>query len=764
MSEIFITLYSTLGARIDIGYTYTQNVANNTTTLTVKAYVVRLRSDTVTWVGSPINFNLTVNGTTTTHGWTFDLRQANLNQRYLITTATRTITHNADGTRANVSASVYCATGTAGLGTISGSTNTISIPTIPRASAPTLNVSTQAIGSAITISTNRASTAFTHTLKYSFGSVSANIATGVGASTSWTLPSSLANQIPNATSGTGSIICETYNGSTLIGTRTVSFTATVPNNATYNPTVSIALSGNNLLSGNYVQGRSTVTVTLTAASKFSGTIASRSTTVKAGSTTISSSGANSFTSGVLTSSGTITVATTVTDSRGRTATASSTFTVQPYSAPAITAFNAFRANSDGTANPSGTHIRVTGTASISPINNSNSRSTLLRSRATGTTTWTSQATNTTSYTPSLAATFSAAVNSSFEVEIVSTDAFNTTTRRINVGTTFTLMNFGASGGGVGIGKVHEQGVLDIGGEVFVSGKVSALKGLSFTDNRSVESTPQIMPDKALSLDFKFNTAVGSPPVSSSATYSHIINVAGWGSNEGSGGWPAQLSIGDGIAVRQATSATAWRDWRTVWHDGNDAGVTWVDDTSVNTPDNASSWKQGLRMMRVGSMSGTGYPAIGTVVSARRHSYLGQTLIGNDNTMYYRHSNTATGAPLPWLRVSSVEEEGSNTHGRYIKYSDGTMVCYHYVGVNTAVSTVASGTIAVRESGNLAWSYPSGFAEEPAVFVTVNFDSDAVLWTSLKFKSTSWIRYRIVSNASYNAFTATHMRVAIGRWK
>ena len=94
------------------------------------------------------------------------------------------------------------------------------------------------------------------------------------------------------------------------------------------------------------------------------------------------------------------------------------------------------------------------------------------------------------------------------------------------------------------------------------------RSVLFLDSRSVDDQPQGKVGYALSLDFKNNTSVSSPPVTASGTYSHIITTAGWDTSGGSGGWPSQLSIGDGIAVRQATSATAWGAWRTVLHSGN----------------------------------------------------------------------------------------------------------------------------------------------------------------------------------------------------
>lgn len=111
---------------------------------------------------------------------------------------------------------------------------------IPRASIPTAG--TQTIGQTLTINTNRKSTSFTHNLYYSFGGIGTTlIASGVGDNYSWTLPSFLYAQIPNSKSGTGTIYCDTYNGSTKIGdTQTCSFTALV-NESESKPVVSLTV-------------------------------------------------------------------------------------------------------------------------------------------------------------------------------------------------------------------------------------------------------------------------------------------------------------------------------------------------------------------------------------------------------------------------------------------------------------------------------------------------------------------------------------------
>ncbi len=104
-------------------------------------------------------------------------------------------------------------TWTLGSASASGS---IQLDTIPRVS--TITATDGKIESAISININRASADFTHNLRYAFGSLTGAIANGVATSFGWTIPSSFYSQIPNSKSGQGTIYCDTYYGSTIIGT------------------------------------------------------------------------------------------------------------------------------------------------------------------------------------------------------------------------------------------------------------------------------------------------------------------------------------------------------------------------------------------------------------------------------------------------------------------------------------------------------------------------------------------------------------------
>ena len=212
---------------VRLGYeVQSQSVANNTSTVKLRLECRSISSSYTTKGSSGLTSK--IDGTTVKNNAAVDMSSTNTWQNF--GERTITVTHNADGTySASKSGSFTCTAGSSNYSLSSGSASvTVKPATIPRASTPTLSSSSVTMGSSVTITTNRASSNFTHTLKYSFGNTSGTIATGVGASYTWTPPTSLASQITNKLNGTCTITCETYNGSTLLGTKTVTMTLSVP--------------------------------------------------------------------------------------------------------------------------------------------------------------------------------------------------------------------------------------------------------------------------------------------------------------------------------------------------------------------------------------------------------------------------------------------------------------------------------------------------------------------------------------------------------
>ncbi|MGI6687532.1 MAG: DUF859 family phage minor structural protein [Christensenellales bacterium] len=294
-----------------------------------------------------------------------------------------------------------------------------------------------------------------HVVDWRFGTKVKSTTTAVGASsTSYTIPLSWLTVIPSATSGTATVSVTTYaSGGLELGTDTYSFTITAPSSAV--PTLSLAAAriNNSVPSswGIYVQGQSGVTITATAAGYQGSTISSY--TISGGATGTQSS--NVFTISTIYSSGTITYTVKVTDSRGRTATASTSISVVAYSAPAFSATDAFRCIANGTASDTGTYISAKATGTFSSVSSKNSM-TLKVQYALSTSGAYSTAVTLTNGTASIIGNGSIDINYSFKVKFTLADQFNTIEKVLNVGTAAFTVFFRQGGNGVAIGKVSER--------------------------------------------------------------------------------------------------------------------------------------------------------------------------------------------------------------------------------------------------------------------------------------------------------------------
>lgn len=197
-----------------------------------------------------------------------------------------TVTHNSDGSLNmpySVSVPNVKASNKYGMPAMSLS-GTWALTTIPRASGVTC--STANIGTAPTINISSASSSFTHTLTYTFGSLSGTIVERTSSTvyTSWAFPTTFYSQIPNATSGVGTIYCYTYSGSTHIGTSSCTFTARV-NESISSPTINATITDQNsitrALTGDstiLVRYYSTAYVSMTASAHNSASLVSQSIT------------------------------------------------------------------------------------------------------------------------------------------------------------------------------------------------------------------------------------------------------------------------------------------------------------------------------------------------------------------------------------------------------------------------------------------------------------------------------------------------------
>ena len=295
-----------------------------------------------------------------------------------------------------------------------------------------------------------------HAVDWRFGSTLVHSAvTSLGqSSVSYTIPVSWLTNIPNATSGTATVSVTTYaSGGQELGTDVYSFTITAPASAV--PTISLATQriDNTVPSswGIYVQGKSGVRITATAAGYQGSTIASY--TISGGATGTQSS--NVFDISPINTSGTVSYTVKVTDSRGRTATATVSISVVAYSAPVLTLTEAFRCTSNGTASDTGTYISAKASGTFSSVSNKNSMTLKVQYGLTTSATY-SAAVTLTNGTASVIGSGSIDANYSFNVKFTLTDQFNTIEKVLTIGTAAYTVFFRQGGNGVALGKVSER--------------------------------------------------------------------------------------------------------------------------------------------------------------------------------------------------------------------------------------------------------------------------------------------------------------------
>lgn len=335
-----------------------QDVASNSSTVNVQA---RLRTNGYAsmW-GVTAPMTITVNGNSSTANVGVNI---GTNSSLLIFGKDYNVPHNGDGTK-TVSIQISLGLNTGGYGSATVNLS-ITLPTIARAS--TVDDMTGTLGSAMTINISRKNSAFKHTVKYNFGSLSGTIATNVDTSVSWTPPLNLATAMPNKTSDWGNITVETYSGSSKIGSATCRLTLNVPDSV--KPTLgSITLTDSNTAVKNLLNTTNTFAEIVSDIKvAFNSATGIQESTITGYHAEIvnknQSTNANNGNLGLMKWNGSAQVKAWVTDSRGRSSNAVTTnITVLEYFLPTLT-FNAIR----GDTNQSSDKIVVSRTAKIAPL-------------------------------------------------------------------------------------------------------------------------------------------------------------------------------------------------------------------------------------------------------------------------------------------------------------------------------------------------------------------------------------------------------------
>lgn len=433
------------GSSIKVVYSYTQNVSKNQSTVTMTLYVKR-DAYGPSW-NTKCDAYMQLGGSKVmTYDGSFNIGTSWVK---IGSTVSKTVTHNADGTKTISLKGFFDSLGLTTKLTDLTVTGNVTLKTIPRASSFSLSASTVTAGStSMTVNITRASSSFTHTVQWKLGSHTKST-TGVGTSASYTIPESWLDAIPNSTSGTGTVTVTTYNGSTKIGSASKSFTVKAASDVvpSFTGITFTRVDGDVPADwGIYVRTKSKVTAKITgAAGVYGSTIKSYS---------ISGGGysgtAASLTTGYLNTAGTVTFTAKITDSRGRTATKTASITVTDYTPPVLSSVAGFRCDAEGIEQDDGNYISLTANFSGSVLDRKNPVTGEYRYKAEGGD-WSG-------FSPLVSgepAVFAATGDATFTVQVQVSDTFSSFTQDIVVNSIRFIMDFKAGGTGIAFGKAAE---------------------------------------------------------------------------------------------------------------------------------------------------------------------------------------------------------------------------------------------------------------------------------------------------------------------
>jgi hypothetical protein len=200
-----------------------QDIQNNTSDVRIRLALLNTTTTFAQYTCSAfVDFNgqrLNWSGSPSVLGW---------NQTIQLIDQTITVSHADDGSGVFGVYAHFSGSGGWSPGNLDIGNQQITLTTIPRGSS--VRVSDGFIGNQVDISIDRKIGGATHTLRYAWGNKQGEIANNVGTSYKWTIPEDFANDIPNSTSGWGTIYVDTYINGNFIQTQSTTFTASVITN------------------------------------------------------------------------------------------------------------------------------------------------------------------------------------------------------------------------------------------------------------------------------------------------------------------------------------------------------------------------------------------------------------------------------------------------------------------------------------------------------------------------------------------------------
>jgi hypothetical protein len=184
--------------------------------------------------------------------------------------------------------------------------------------------------------------------------------------------------------------------------------------------------------------------------------------------------------------------------------------------------------------------------------------------------------------------------------------------------------------------------------------------------------------------------------------------------------------------------------------------------TASTPPNALPYSQPFVTGLVGADM-SGFPDYGTLITFVGSgddvaSFTYQVLYAKQGLVTLMRKATSATTWSSWTTIWSGES-GSNANGNYIRFGDGTQICYGSQSV-TLASSASQGALFYQTSPFV--SFPAAFTQIPSVL----FQTDRGEWiyTALSYFDLNGFTPKHFFVQQVTNFALTFRWVAIGRWK
>lgn len=115
---------------------------------------------------------------------------------------------------------------------------------------------------------------------------------------------------------------------------------------------------------------------------------------------------------------------------------------------------------------------------------------------------------------------------------------------------------------------------------------------------------------------------------------------------------------------------------------------------------------------------------------------------------------ASGVP-----TGAIIEQGSNSNGRYIRFADGTQICWS--GASLSYTSTQLGSL--HFSPDITWTCPAAFIYTPYVFGLPSWGSHLLASAGTEPETPSQAKFQIASPTAVNGSTRAYRVCALGRW-